>query len=115
MANVSADSYFVEESSEGPVYFDFVYEAKPVPKRNNFIKDQVVLLYPADKAHTVKKLTKKYGLVTESSAVLSSVNTGMVVANTKGQNPLDLSETINKKEKTVEAATNNIFLSLIHI
>ena len=110
VASLSAENYLVEDESADPVYFDFIYEPdRPIPPRTNFVKDEVVLLYPADKAGSVKNITKKYGLETSSKVVLSSVNTGMLVANTKGQNPLNLSKTINQKEKSVEAATNNVF------
>ena len=108
--SVSAENYLVEDDAADPVYFDFIYEPdRPVPPRTNFVKDEVVLLYPANEAGSVNKLAKKYGLEATSKIVLSSVNTGMLVANTKGQNPLNLSKTINQKEKSVEAATNNIF------
>ncbi len=110
VASLSAENYLVEDESADPVYFDFIYEPdRPIPPRTNFVKDEVVLLYPADKAGSVKNITKKYGLETSSKVVLSSVNTGMLVAKTKGQNPLNLSKTINQKEKSVEAATNNVF------
>ena len=113
VANVNAENYLVEDDSADPVYFDFIYEpdrpAPPKPVRSNFIKDEVVLLYPADKSGSVSALAKKYGLEASSKTVLSSVNTGMLVAKTKGQNPLNLSKTINQKEKNVEATTNNVF------
>ena len=110
VASVSAENYLVEDEAADPVYFDFIYEPdRPIPPRTNFVKDQVVLLYPADQAGAMNELTKKYGLTANSKVVLSSVNTGMLVANTKGQNPLNLSKTINQKEKNVEAATNNVF------
>lgn len=110
VANLSAENYLVEDESADPVYFDFIYEPdRPIPPRTNFVKDEVVLLYPADKAGAANDITKKYGLEANSKVVLSSVNTGMLVANTKGQNPLNLSKTINQKEKSVEAATNNVF------
>jgi len=106
----SAQNFFVEEDGTDPAYFDFVYKEKPpAPQRTNFVKDEIVLLYPADKAGSVSNIAKKYGLQTSSKSVLSSVNTGMLVAKTKGQNPLNLSKSINAKEKTVEAATNNVF------
>ena len=106
----SAQNYLLEDETAEPLYFDFVYEPdRPIPPRTNFVKDEIVLLYPADKGGIVNSLTKKYGIETNSKTVLASVNTGMLVANTKGQNPLNLSKTINQKEKEVEAATNNVF------
>jgi len=105
-----AQNYPLEDEDAEPLYFDFIYEPdRPVPPRTNFVKDEVVLLYPADKGGSVNSIAKKYGLETSSKVVLSSVNTGMLVANTRGQNPLSLSKTINQKEKQVEAATNNIY------
>jgi len=105
-----AQNYLVEDEDAEPLYFNFVYEPdRPIPARTNFVKDEVVLLYPADQGGSVNSIAKKYGLETSSKVVLSSVNTGMLVANTKGQNPLHLSKKINQKEKSVEAGTNNIF------
>lgn len=110
MASATAENYLVEDESADPVYFDFIYEPdRPIPQRTNFVKDQVVLLYPANNPGSVKGLAKKYGLEASNQVVLSSVNTGMLVANTKGQNPLNLSKMINQKEKSVEASTNNVF------
>lgn len=88
-------------------------EPAPPPARTNFIKDQIVLLYESNKGAGVKDLTKRYNLRTISQNVLSSVATGMVVAKTNGQNPLVLSKAINKKEKDVEASTNNAFTPAI--
>ena len=110
MSTTSAQNYLVEDDSADPAYFDFVYEPdRPIPARTNFVKDEIVLLYPADKGGSVNSIAKKYGLVPSSKTVLSSVNTGMLVAKTKGQNPLNLSKAINQREKAVEAATNNVF------
>ncbi len=105
-----AEDFLLDDQDKEPLYFDFIYEApaKPV-QRSNFIKDEVLLLYPADKGQGINQLAKKYNLKPKNKAVLSSVNTGILVASTNGQNPLNLSKSINKKEKTVEAATNNVF------
>jgi len=106
----SGQNYLVEDEDAEPLYFDFVYEPdRPVPERTNFVKDEIVLLYPSDKSYEANNIAKKYGLEANSKVVLSSVNTGMLVANTKGKNPLHLSKNINKKEKSVEATTNNVF------
>ena len=105
-----AQNYLVEDGDAEPLYFDFIYEPdRPVPPRTNFVKDEIVLLYPSDQSGAINNISKKYGLETSSKVVLSSVNTGMLVAKTKGQNPLSLSKTINQKEKSVEASTNNVF------
>ena len=110
VANVNAENYLVEDDNAEPLYFDFIYEPdRPVPARTDFLKDEIVLLYPADKGGSVSSIAKKYGLETSSKSVLSSVNTGMLVAKTKGQNPLNLSKVINQKEQNIEAGTNNIY------
>jgi len=107
---VGAQNYLIEDEDSEPLYFDFVYEPdRPIPPRTNFVKDEIIFLYPADKGDSVNSIADKYGLETSSKIILSSVNTGMLVAKTKGQNPLSLSKTINQKEKEVEAATNNIY------
>ena len=79
------------------------------PERSNFKKDEVVLLYPSDSTVNVNDITRKYNLKAKSKTVLASVKTGMIVADTKGQNPLHLSKIINKKEKEVSSGTNNTF------
>lgn len=79
------------------------------PQRNNFIKDEIILLYPKKDSSSINQITQKYNLKTNSRSMLSSVKTGLIVAKTNGQNPLSLSATINKKESSVEASTNNIF------
>lgn len=112
MSILSAENYLVEDDSAEPLYFDFIYAPKKIkkkPKRTNYIKDEVVLLYPIDKSYEIKRLTKQYNLKPGNRVLLSSVNTGMVVAKTNGQNPLSLSKAINKKEKDIEAAPNNLF------
>lgn len=83
--------------------------AKPKPPRTNFIKDEVVLLYSSKNKNEIAVVTKKYKLKPKIKVVLPSVNLGMIVANTNGKNPLHLVETISKKEKKVEAGTNNIY------
>jgi subtilisin family serine protease len=81
----------------------------PPPERTNFKKDELVLLYPSDSTVNIENFTKKYKIKTKTKTILSSVKTGMVVADTKGQNPLHLSKIINKKEKDVSSGTNNTF------
>ncbi len=80
-----------------------------IPPRNNFIKDELLILYPASEASKIKKITDKYNLKPENRVFLSSVNTGLLVANTNGQNPLNLSKAISTKEKKIKASTNNTF------
>lgn len=83
--------------------------AKPKPPRTNFIKDEVVLLYSSKNQKVIRNVTKKYNLKPKSKVILPSVSLGMVVADTKGKNPLNLVETISKKEKKVKAGTNNVY------
>ncbi|MEB8431285.1 S8 family serine peptidase [Cocleimonas sp. KMM 6892] len=109
ISGVHADEYALDNEGAEPLYFDFVYEPKVKPRRSNYIKDEVVLLYSTENISKVKNITQKYNLNPESTTVLASVKTGMVVAKTNGQDPLDLSASINKKEKSVNAETNNIF------
>jgi len=80
-----------------------------IPPRNNFIKDELLILYPASEASKIKEITEKYRLKPESRALLSSVKTGLLVAKTNGQNPLNLSKIISAKEDKIEATTNNTF------
>ncbi|TCJ88966.1 subtilisin family serine protease [Cocleimonas flava] len=109
ISGVHADEYALDNEGAEPLYFDFVYEPKVKPRRSNYIKDEVVLLYSTENISKVKNITEKYNLNPASTTVLASVKTGMVVAKTNGQDPLDLSAAINKKEKSVNAETNNIF------
>jgi subtilisin family serine protease len=110
----SADrAYFTKGCAE----YDFaiscvlgVKVASPkAPERTNFKKDEVVLLYPTDSKVNINDITKKYNLITKSKTSLTSVKTAMLVADTKGKNPLHLSKTINKQEKEVASETNNTF------
>lgn len=112
MSHTSAQDF--QKLDNNCVTFNLGCQPKPklvkiIPPRTNFIKDELVLLYPGDKAEGIKQITEKYHLKPTSKIVLSSVNTGMIVAKTNGQNPLNLSKIINEKEKEVEAATNNTF------
>lgn len=81
----------------------------PPPSRNNFIKDELLILYPSSETSNIKRLAKKYNLKPTDRVFLASVKTGLLIAKTNNQNPLDLSKAINKKEKNIEAATNNTF------
>ncbi len=85
---------------------------KPVKKvfvRSNFNQDEVVLLYPAGNDKDVERVAKQYGLKTLEKVNLSSIKTGMLLADTGGKNPLQLSKAINQAEKAIEATTNNTF------
>lgn len=83
--------------------------APPKPTRNNYIKDEVLVIYPSNEASKIISLVEKYNLKPMDKVILSSVKTGLLVAKTNGKDPLRLSKTINNKEKNIEAATNNIF------
>ncbi len=112
MASVaSADrAYFTKDCTKYDFALSCVLGVKvPPPERTNFRKDEVVLLYPSDSTVNVNDIARKYNLTTKSKTILSSVKTGMIVADTKGQNPLHLSKIINKKEKEVSSGTNNTF------
>ena len=82
---------------------------KIIPARTNFIKDELILLYPSDMGEQINHIAKKYNLKQTSKILLNSVKTGMIVSKTNGQNPLMLSQAINKHESNIEAATNNTF------
>ncbi len=83
--------------------------AKPKPSRNNFIKDEVILLYSTKDQKKVVEVTQKYHLKPKSRANLASVKLGMMLADTNGKNALALANTISRKEEKVAASTNNIF------
>lgn len=82
---------------------------KKKPTRNNYIKDEVLVLYPSSETSKIKSLVDKYNLKPIDKVILTSVQTGLLIAKTNGQDPLNLSKNINKKEENIEAATNNIF------
>jgi len=89
-----------------------IIKPKPVKKvfvRNNFNKDEVVLLYPAGSDSDAQRVAEQYGLKTIEKVNLASIKTGMLLANTGGKNPLKLSKRINRAEKNIEATTNSSF------
>lgn len=114
-------TFFVSAASADRAYFtkgctmyDFalscIFGVKvPPPERTNFKKDEVILLFPSDSKININDITQKYNLQAKSKTILSSVKTGMVVADTKGKNPLHLSKKINKQEKEISSGTNNTF------
>jgi len=81
----------------------------PKPSRTNFIKDELLIVYPKSEASNIKKITDKYNLAPIDRVVLSSVNTGLLLAKTNNQNPLNLTKTINETEKNIQATPNNTF------
>jgi len=114
---VSAEDkiYFAKGCAKYDFALSCIFGAKqktkktPPSKRTNYKKDEVILLYPSDANINIKSITKKYNLREIEKVLLSSVNTGMVVANTQGQDSLHLSKIINKKEKKVSSSSNNTF------
>ncbi len=103
-------AYFTEGCAKYDFAWSCIFGVKvPPPERTNFKKDEVVLLYPTDSTVNVNDIARKYNLKMKSKTLLSSVKTGMVVADTKGKNPLHLSKVINKQEEGVSSGTNNTF------
>jgi len=85
-------------------------KATPPPKRNDFAKDELLLVYDFGMSvAAVKAITKKYGLKRKGGMAIGSVRKSVVIADTQGQNPLVLKELINKAQKAFEATTNNYF------
>jgi len=111
LSTASADrAYFTKGCAKYNFALSCVFGIKVAPpERTNFKKDEVVLLYPTDTVVNVNDIARKYNLKMKSKILLSSVKTGMVVADTKGKNPLHLSKVINKQEEDVSSGTNNTF------
>jgi len=87
-----------------------VKKTTPPPKRNDFAKDELLLVYDFGMSiAAVKAITKKYKLRRKGGMAIKSLRKGVVIADTQGQNPLDLKEEINKAQKAFEATTNNYF------
>jgi subtilisin family serine protease len=117
--SVIAQNFSIESDDQESLYLDFIFapkkikaekkHIKPVAKRTNFIKDEIVLLYDNTKVDNISDLLLRYKLNQQSKDSLSSIKTTMLVAKTNGQNPLSLSRKINKQEKNVLASTNNLF------
>lgn len=83
---------------------------KTPPRRNDFVKDELLLTYDFGMdVDSVKAITKKYKLKRKGGMALKAVRKGVIIADTQGQNPLDLKELINKSEKSFAAMTNNFF------
>ncbi|MEE9327583.1 MAG: S8 family serine peptidase [Cocleimonas sp.] len=120
---VIAQNYSIENEGQEPLYLDFIFAPKKIkeavkvekkriksaPKRTNYIKNELVLLYANDDVDNISDLLQQYQLDQKSKNSLPSIRTTMVVANTNGQNPLTLSQKINKQEKNILAITNNLF------
>ncbi|MGB0845099.1 MAG: S8 family serine peptidase [Thiolinea sp.] len=82
------------------------------PKRTDYVKNQLLLLYGSDKpANFADKVMKKYHLQERSNSELSSIKQAMIIAGTNGQDPLELVSSINKQQKEIEANEDNIFFT----
>jgi len=80
------------------------------PKRNDFVKDEILLVYDFGvKREEIKAITDKYNLKPKAGMAIASIRKGVIIADTSGQSPLELKEDINKAEKKLEADTNNVF------
>lgn len=98
----------------------FVYQIAPPmtvvppvaskPIRNDFVKDELLLIYDFGTSRkTVEEVTAKYKLKRKGGMALGALRKGVVIADTQGQNPLELLEIINAAEKQFTANTNNYF------
>ena len=82
----------------------------PPPRRNDFVKDELLLTYDFGMdIDAVKAITKKYNLKRKGGMAIKSVRKSVVIADTQGQNPLDLQDLINKSQKSFQAMTNNFY------
>lgn len=85
---------------------------KPRPKRNDYVKNQLLLLYDMNKpADFAAEIIKKYHLQERSNSELGSIRKAMILATTNGQDPLDLVDAINKRQKEIAANANNLFFT----
>ena len=83
---------------------------KPKPRRNDFVKDELLLTYDFGMdVEAVKAITKKYKLKRKGGMAIKSLRKGVIIADTQGQSPLDLKDLINKAEKSFAAITNTYY------
>ncbi len=81
-----------------------------LPRRTDYNKDELLLLLDKNVPESLyKSLLIKYGLDEISETRLDSLSVDLKIANTNGQDPLDLSKKINRIYEDIEAATNNIY------
>lgn len=80
------------------------------PVRSDFVKDELLLVYdfgiPREK---VEAITEKYNLKRKGGMALGALRKSVVIADTQGQNPLELTKIINQTQKQFNASTNNYF------
>lgn len=82
------------------------------PKRNDYVKNQLLLIYDSSKAADFAAgIVKKYHLQERANSELSSINKAMILTTTNGQDPLELTAAINKKQKEIAASANNLFFT----
>lgn len=87
-----------------------IKKPKPKPRRNDFVKDELLLTYDFGMGiEAVKAITKKYKLKRKGGMAIKSLRKGVIIADTQGQSPLDLKDTINKAEKSFAALTNTYY------
>lgn len=80
------------------------------PARSDFVKDELLLVYDfGTKRKTVEAITKKYKLKRKGGMSLGALRKGVIIADTQGQSPLELTDIINQAEKQFKANTNNYF------
>jgi subtilisin family serine protease len=80
------------------------------PKRTDYNKNELLLLLKKDVPESLyQSLLAKYGLDELRETSLDSLGLDLRVADTKGQDPLELSKKINRIYEELEAATNNIY------
>lgn len=80
------------------------------PKRSDYAKDEMLLLYDNDKpANFADDLMQHYRLSLKDATNLRSVETTMLTVATHGQDPLDLAATINQEQDDVDAAESNLY------
>lgn len=91
---------------------DSVCVETPVFRIVDYEKEDMLLTYASDQPdEKAAKILKKYNLRAKRNDLLGSINLKMVTAATNGQDPYDLTQTINRQETDVEAATNNVYRS----
>ena len=82
----------------------------PPPRRNDFVKDELLITYDFGMSlEAVKAVTEKYKLKRKDGMAIKALRKGVIIADTQGQNPLDLQDIINKAEKSFAAMTNNFY------
>ena len=80
------------------------------PVRSDFAKDELLLVYDFGMTRKqVEAITEKYNLKRKGGMAIGALRKSVVIADTQGQNPLELKEIINQAQKQFDANTNNFF------